>query len=89
MSINVSFDDGQPSREFDSLESAKAGLQEKWPRVVFSWEWRSTGGPDSKIWLDAELEFLGASNARLGVIANRSIEPPTSHAMILDRRNRG
>jgi hypothetical protein len=88
MSINVSFDDGQPTREYDNLESAKAGLQEKWPRVVFAWEWRSTGGPGSKIWLDAELDFLGTSNARLGVIANRSDEAPGSHAMISDRRNR-
>jgi hypothetical protein len=88
MSISVTFDDGQPAWEFDSLESAKAGLQEKWPRVVFSWEWRSTGGPGSKIWLDAELDFLGTSHSRLGVIANRSSEPPGSHALILDRRNR-
>ncbi len=88
MSINVTFDDGQPAREFDTLESAKADLQVKWPRVVFAWEWRSMGGPDSKIWLDAELDFLGASNARLGVIANRSSEPPGTHAMILDRRDR-
>jgi hypothetical protein len=88
MSINVTFTDGQPPRDFASLELAKAGLQEKWPRVVFAWEWRTTGGPGSKIWLDAELDFLGASNARLGVIANRSNDPPGSHAMILDRRNR-
>jgi hypothetical protein len=88
MSINVTFDDGQPACDFDSIESAKAGLQAKWPHVVFSWEWRSTGGPGSKLWQDAELEFLGNSHVRLGVIANRSVEPPTSHAMILDRRNR-
>jgi hypothetical protein len=87
MSINVTFDDGQPALEFDSLQLAKSCLQKKWPHLLYSWQWRSTGGPGSEIWLNAELDFLGASHSRLGVIANRSAEA-VPHATILDRRSR-